>query len=166
MTSKAGVQYWTEIVDPDGNVVERFAAPTLNLVPTEGLNHMLGVVLKGAAQVPTWYIGLFEGEYTPSALITAATLPALADECTDYASPTRVEFVEGSVAAGSVDNATALAEFVFTADVTVRGAFITSSDVKGSTSGVLLSIARFPSPKPQTAGSTLRVMAGPTVTSI
>lgn len=166
MSDKAGVQYWTEMIDADGNVIERFGAEVLNLVPTEGLNHMLNVVLKGAAQVPTWYIGLYEGDYTPVPSITAATLPAAATECVGYDSATRVEFVEGSVSAGSVDNATALAEFTFNADVTVRGAFISSSAVKGSTTGVLLSVVRFPSPKPQTIGSVLRVMAGPTVTSV
>ncbi|MCY1225192.1 hypothetical protein D9M72_373820 [compost metagenome] len=140
--------------------------PFHNLVPFEGLNHMLNVTLKGLSQVPTWYIGLFEGDYTPTPDVTAATLPALATECTAYNPATRVEFQEGTVSGGSVDNAAALAEFTFTAGKTVRGSFISSASSKASTSGVLLSVVRFPSPQVMAAGSKLSILAGPTAQPI
>ena len=155
-----GVLYWIESVSPAGVITRE--GPLHNLVPYEGLNHMLNVVLKGATAVSTWYIGLYEGDYTPTPSVTAATLGGLATECTAYTPATRVEFQEGTVVNGSVDNAAALAEFTFTADKTVRGSFISSAQSKGSGSGVLLSVVRFPSPRVQVNGSVLRILAGPT----
>lgn len=136
------------------------------MVPTQGLNHMLGVVLKQEPQVPQWYIGLFEGDYTPLPTVTAATLPGLAQECTAYAEATRVPLVTGPVTGGGTSNATNLAEFNFTSERTVRGAFIVSAPTKGATSGVLLAVVRFPSPRVMAANSTLRVFAGPTGISV
>lgn len=160
---QAGVLYWTESITPSGLVT--LSDPTLNLVPFEGLNHMLNVTLKGATPAPAWYIGLFEGDFTPNHGITAAQLPGLATECTAYSASTRVQFQPGPVANGSVNNSAALAEFTFTSNKTVRGAFISSAPAKGATTGVLLSVVRFPSPKVQETGSILRVFAGPTASS-
>lgn len=160
---QAGVLYWTESITPSGLVT--LSDPTLNLVPFEGLNHMLNVTLKGATPAPAWYIGLFKGDYTPTHAITAAQLPAQATEATGYSAATRVQFVPGAVVNGSVNNSAALAEFAFTAAETVMGAFISSAPAKGATTGVLLSVVRFPSPKVQEAGSILRVFAGPTASS-
>lgn len=159
-----GVLYWVEKISSAGVITRE--GPFHNLVPIEGLNHMLNVTLKGLSQVPTWYIGLFEGEYTPTPDVTAATLPGLATECTAYNPATRVEFQEGTVSGGSADNAAALAEFTFTAGKTVRGSFISSASSKGSTSGVLLSVVRFSSPKTFGVGDVMRVFAGPTVTPV
>lgn len=155
-----GVLYWIEHVSPAG-IVSR-EGPFHNLVPYEGLNHMLNVTLKGATAVGTWYVGLFEGNYTPTTDVKASTLPGLATECTAYTPAARVEFQEGTVTTGSVDNSAALAEFTFTADKTVMGSFISSAQSKGSTAGVLLSVVRFPSPRVQVSGSVLRILAGPT----
>ncbi len=160
MNHRPGVLYWLESVSPAGVITRE--GPFHNLVPSEGLNHLLNVTLKGATPVNTWYIGLFEGDYTPTPDVTAATLPGLATECTAYNPATRVEFQEGTVANGAVDNAAALAEFTFTADKIVRGSFLSSAQSKGATSGVLLSVVRFPSPRVQAAGSKLTVLAGPT----
>lgn len=135
------------------------------MTPIQGRNHMLDVTLHGAAQVPTWYVGLFEGDYTPLPDVTAATLLALATECTAYSSATRVEFQEAAASGGATSNAAALSEFTFTAPKTVYGCFITSAPTKGSTSGTLLSVTRFPSPQIQATGSVLRVAAGPALTS-
>lgn len=124
---------------------------------------MLTVTLKGATPVPQWYIGLYEGDYTPDdTSITAATLPSTATECTAYTETTRVPLNLGSVTNGATSNAGNLAEFTFASDKVIHGAFICSSPVKGSTTGVLLDVARFPSPRTMSAGSVLRVFAGPT----
>ena len=69
------------------------------MVPIEGLNHMLSVTVKNGTPVPQWYIGLFEGDYSPDATVTAATLPALATECTAYSETTRVPLTTGAAAA-------------------------------------------------------------------
>ena len=153
-----GFTYTVELLDPAGNVVE--TSTDCNLMPAEGIAHLVNTTLKAGAQVTSWYVGLFEGNYTPASTDTAATLPAAATECTAYSASTRLAFTPGTLAAGAVDNAASKAEFTFSSDKTVYGGFISSASAKGSTSGVLLSVVRFGSPKILSAGSTLRVTAG------
>ncbi|RST54106.1 hypothetical protein [Variovorax sp. DXTD-1] len=161
---KAGVLYRTLSWSPDGRLLAE-DPPTLNRVPMEGLNFMLRVMFKQETVPPDWYIGLYEGDYTPDGSETAATFPTVATECTAYTGA-RQPFVDGAVAGGATSNAASLAEFQFTADKTVMGAFMTSAAAKGSTSGVLLSVVRFPSPKVQVNGSKLQIFAGPTATPV
>lgn len=161
--AEGGFTYTVEVVDRNGNVSQRETVH--NLIPGEGLDHMMSVVFKGTAQVPTWFIALFEGNYTPVPTLTAATFPAAATECTAYTPTQRVEFVEGSVANGAVDNSASRAEFTFTSAKTIYGGVITSSAAKGSTTGVLISAVRFASPKVLDVGSTLRVIAGNSLVS-
>ena len=136
------------------------------MVPIEGLNYMLNVTLKNAAPVPQWYVGLFEGDYTPSSDVTAATLPVLATECVAYSETTRVPLVLGAVSGGAASNASDIAEFTFPVAKTVYGAFIASSPTKGAASGTVLTAVRFPSPRVMGAGSVLRIFAGPTGASL
>ena len=75
---RAGFDYLIEIVDRDGNV--RDTERVHNLMPGEGLNYVLGAALKGAAQITSFYVGLYEGNYTPVAGDTAATFPVSATE--------------------------------------------------------------------------------------
>ena len=116
-----------------------------NLLPTEGLNHLLDVVLHGTAQVTTWYVALFEGNYTPVAGLTAATFTASATECTAYDESTRVAYDEGAASGGVIDNASSRATFTMNASKTVYGGALLSASAKSATSGVLLAAARFSS---------------------
>jgi len=159
---KARFRYLVEVVK-DGVVTDSEVVD--NLMPTEGLNHMLGVTLKAVTQAATWYIGLYEGNYTPVAGDTAATFPASATETTTYAESTRVEFNEGSITAGAVDNSANRAEFTFNAAKTVYGGFISSASAKGGVTGALLSAVKFSSPKVLEIGAILRVTAGFTLAS-
>jgi hypothetical protein len=136
-----------------------------NLMPTQGLNLVQSILFKATAVPATWYIGLFEGNYTPLAADTAATFVASATECTAYDEATRVAFVPGTVSAGALDNAASRAEFTFNATKTVYGGFISSISTKSSTSGSLLSAVKFASPKSLTSGDVLRVTAGHTFAS-
>lgn len=159
--AQAGFTWHVEVEHRDGRVERE----TLhNLMPTEGLNHLMSVAFKGGTQVPIWYIALYKGNYTPVPGLAAADFPAVAQEATDYTGA-RKEFVEGSVNAGSVDNSATRAEFEFTADTTVYGGVISSSSTKGSTNGVLISAVRFSSPKVCEAGAILRVVAANSLTS-
>jgi len=134
-----------------------------NLVPIEGLNHMLATEFKGGAQIGTWYLALFEGNYTPSAADTAATFPAAAGESVAYAEATRVAWDEGTIAIGVLDNASNRAEFTMSSVVTIYGAALLSASAKGATTGILSSIARFSSPK--VGVDVVRVTAGYVLTS-
>lgn len=158
-----GFTYLIEVLK-DGVVID--SETVHNLMPTEGLNHMLGSTLAGASQVSTWYLGLYEGNFTPSIGDTAALLPSLAVECTAYTGATRKTWVPGAVAAGVVDNSASRAEFEFTANKTVYGGFMSSAPAKGATTGALISVVRFSSPRVLDTGSILRVTAGMTLTSI
>ena len=137
-----------------------------NLMPNEGVAHALGVLLKGSTQVTTWYIGLFEGNYTPVLADTAATFPASSTETTTYSETTRVVFNEGAISGGTCDNSANKAEFTSSANKTIYGGFIVSASAKGATSGVLLSAVKFTSPKTFDTGDILRVTAGFTLASV
>lgn len=160
--ARMGFNYVVEVVR-GGKVIDRESVH--NLIPAEGLDHVMATVFKGGAQVPTWYLAIFEGNYTPTAGLTAAAFPATATECTAYTSGTRLEFVEGAVAAGSLDNSASKAEYTMNADKTVYGGVITSAAAKGATTGVLISAVRFATAKAVLAGDVLRVMATNTLAS-
>lgn len=163
MSNKAtfGTTYHFELVR-DGVVIDQWEQH--NIVPTQGLNHVLDVVLNGAAPVTSWRVGLFEGNYTPVAADTMSTFPAAATETTAYSDSTRPALVTAAAAAGKVSNIASRAEFTFTADKLVKGGFISSSSTKGGTSGVLLSAARFPDRDVKT-GDIMRVTTGIEMTS-
>lgn len=158
-----GFQYLIEVVK-NGVVID--SEVVHNLLPEEGIAHILSAALKGGTQVSTWYIGLFEGNYTPVPTDTAATFPGAATECTAYAEAARQEWVEGSIVSGTLNNSASRAEFTSNANKTVYGGFVSSNPTKGATSGTLLSVVRFSSPKTFDSGSVLRVTAGFTMTSV
>ena len=162
-SANVGFQYLIEVIK-DGKVID--SEVVHNLMPFEGANHMLGATLTGASQVTSWYIGLYEGNFTPNVSDTAATLPGLATECTEYSGSTRKAWTPGTVTAGVVDNSASKAEFTFTAAKTVYGGFMSSASAKGATAGALISIVRFSSPRVLDIDSILRVTAGITLNPV
>lgn len=162
-TAQAGFVYTVEVVK-NGVVIDREVVH--NVMPTEGANQIISSALAGGAQVATWYLGLFEGNYTPTIADTALALPGLAAECTAYDGATRKTWTPGAVAGGTANNSAAKAEFTFTAPKTVYGGFMSSAPAKGAVSGALVSAVRFPSPKVLDTDSILRVTAGITLTPV
>lgn len=118
-----------------------------NLVVNEGLNSVLSVYFNGGTQITTWYCGIFEGNYTPVATVTAATITSASTECTAYAAATRPEWVEAAPSSQSITNSASRASFVFNATKTIYGAFLVSTSTKSGTSGTLFSAARFSTAK-------------------
>jgi hypothetical protein len=161
-TAQAGFTYLIEHVRA-GVVIDREVVH--NLMPTEGLNFVQSALFKAASIPATWYIGLFEANYTPVAPDTMATFPGTATETTAYDETTRVAFVPGSVSGGACDNAASKAEFTFNASKTIYGGFVSSVATKSSTSGTLLSAVKFGSPKTVIDDDVLRVTAGHTFAS-
>lgn len=139
----------------DGVVIDEFEGN--NLVVNEGLDHILNSTFHGASQVTTWYIGVFEGNYTPVAGDTAATFPASSTECTAYDEATRQEFVEAAASGGSITNTASRATFTFNATKTIYGCFISSASAKSSTLGTLMSAFKFASAKSVVATDTLDI---------
>jgi len=153
-----GFRYQCVIVDPNGVEVDRFVSR--NLMPQQALDYFAGAVTGIGSVVPAWYIGLFANDYTPVPSVTAAVLPTTVGEFTGYSEATRPQWEGVYDGIGRVDNESAIAEFSVEQDVTLYGAFLVSDPTKGSGTGIILSISRFPSPKEIEAGSTFKVRAG------
>lgn len=120
-----------------------------NLIPTEGLNHLLMVTLKDTAKLNTFYLALYSGNYVPAAALTAANFASTATEITSptegYSESVRQTWTPAAASGGMIDNVASKATFTIetATSVTVRGAALLSSNVKGGTAGVLISAARF-----------------------
>lgn len=137
-------QYHGQLVR-GGEVIDEFTDS--NLVVNEGLNALLDIMFHNSTQIGTWYLGLFEGNYTPVASLTAATVTANATETTAYDETTRPAFNEAAASSQSITNTANRATFTFNATKTIYGAFLVSSSAKSGTSGTLFSAARFSSSK-------------------
>jgi len=136
-----------------------------NLIPTEGLNYMLGTALTGVAQLLSWYIAIFSGNYTPVATLTAATFTANTTESTAYAETTRVAWTPGAIAGGSVDNSANKAVFTMNATTTIYGIGQLSVSTKSATTGTLISCALFAAAKAVVATDVLNVTSTLSATS-
>lgn len=130
----------------DGDVIAE------NIITTEGLNYLLATGVKDATNFANWYLAPFANIYTPSAGLTAANFVATAGEITSptqgYSEGARPAWTSGAVADGRVDNLASRAAFtiVTATSLSINGAGLLSSSVKGAGTGVLLSAARFPNP--------------------
>lgn len=160
--SKIGFVYTIRHFVRDELVSEETAR---NLVPAEGIDLQIQALFFAGAIPPTWYVGLYEGNYTPTGAVSAATINALATESVAYASATRPAFVPASAGVGAANNAASPANFAFNATKNVYGGFISSSPTKASPAGVLLSVVKFPTVKQMQADSRLEVTAGLTLIS-
>ena len=105
------VGHYTGQIIRAGEIIDEFEFP--NLVTNEGLNHLLATELVGGTQITTWYLGVFEANYTPVAGVTAATITAASTESIAYAAATRVAFTPAAVAAQSTTNSASRASFIF-----------------------------------------------------
>lgn len=153
-----GFKYTTELLDPSGRTIS--VETDHNIMPVQGMNHLLSVLLFGGTPFTSWYLGLFGNPHTPLPGDVMATFPTLAGEITAYSGAERLPFVGSAPDAGATSNLAAPAEFAFTAEDQVFGGFIAPAAAKGSGSGVLLSAVRFATPKNVEVGSILRVTAG------
>lgn len=156
--NRLGFVYTFDCFSPAGELL--WSMREENIIPDEGRDYILNAALNSGSQFGTWYIGLYEGSYTPVAGDTMATFPASATEITAYSEAARVTLVDDPLAGGVFINSTTKAEFTFTAAKTVRGGFISSGATKGGTTGVLLSAVLASSPKTVGIGEVLRVTAG------
>lgn len=141
---EVGGKFTFELVR-DGKVVDKWEDH--NLITNEGLNHILNVTLNAGSQVATWYVGLFEGNYTPVAADVhagAGGFATVATECTAYSEGARVTYNEATATGQSISNSASKATFSINASKTIYGAFLASVSSKGSTAaGTLLAAARF-----------------------
>lgn len=125
----------------DGKVIDRWEEK--NIVTNEGLNNLLDAYLHGSAQTTTWYVGLFEGNYTPLATDTGANIVANATECTAYTESVRPTWTEAAASSQSITNSANKATFTMNATKTVYGAFLISTNTKSDTAGILFAASKF-----------------------
>lgn len=159
-TAKATGRFRMECYDKDG--ILKWSAESQNLVVNVGLQYMAGVALTSTAQITSWYIGL----YGPG----ASNTPAATDTMSSHAGWTEVTPYAGTRPAATfaaatnanpsvVTNTASPASFSINATQTVGGAFLTSNDTAGGTTGTLFSAADFQSPGDRSvvSGDTLNV---------
>jgi len=124
---------------------------THNLLCTDGINYLLACGVGngvGSNTSPSaFFIAPFSGNVTVADTWTAANFASTATELTtQYSESTRVSFVDSVPASKSVNNTASPAEFTAASDnVNIWGIGLLSNSTKGSTSGVLLSAAKYSS---------------------
>ena len=156
--------YHVECHDKDGNL--KWTADSKNLVVNVGLQYMAGSALTGAApvtQITTWYLGLYGAgaSNTPAAGDTMASHAGWT-EVTAYSNANRVTATLATATTANpsvVTNTASPAVFNINGTTTVGGAFLTSENTKGGTTGTLFSAADFGSPGDRSVvdGDTLSV---------
>jgi len=152
-------EYKVECFDSQGNLkwVERFH----NMVVTEGLNAYVTNTLKTIPGSVAWYVGLKgTGSFALGDIMSSHAGWA---EITPYSDANRPTFTPGSVAGGSVDNSASKAVFNINASSTVYGAFMSSNNTKGGTTGTLLGGNDFAASRGVQSGDTLNVTVTATI---
>ena len=137
----------------DGEIIDAFDFD--NIVVNEGLDSLLNISFNGASPITSWYVGLFQGNYTPVPSDAAATIATNSTECSAYAAGVRQLFVTVASTAQSITNAASRASFVFTSGVTIYGAFLASTATINGATGVLMSAARFSTSRVVASGDEL-----------
>lgn len=159
--AKATGYYTVECFDKDGNL--KWKAETPNLVVNVGLQYMAGTALTSTTQITTWYLGLYGAgaSNTPAAGDTMSSHIGWTEDTT-YSNANRptATFAAATNANPSVvTNSASPATFNINGTTTIGGAFLTSSNTKGGTTGTLFSAADFQAPGDRSVvnGDTLNV---------
>lgn len=158
--AKATGRFRMECYDKDG--ILKWTAESQNLVVNVGLQYMAGTALTSTTQITTWYIGLYGAgaSNTPAAGDTMASHIGWT-EVTPYAGnrPTATFAAATNANPSVVTNSASPASFSINATQTVGGAFLTSNNTAGGSTGTLFSAADFQSPGDRNvvSGDTLNV---------
>jgi hypothetical protein len=153
--------YKIQCHDKDGNLKWEDEAP--NLVVNEGLQDMNAKYFTGTTYTAAWYIGLYGSGATnsPAAGDTMASHAGWT-EVTAYSQATRPACTFGTPTTANpsvATNSASPASFSINGTTTVGGAFVTSNNTKGGTTGTLYSAADFSAPGDRSvvSGDTLSV---------
>ncbi len=102
-----------------------------NIVTNEGLNAILDIMFHASTQITTWYIAIFENDYTPLATNTYAT-PGFT-ESTAYDEATRPEYVEAAASSQAITNSANKGSFTISDTKTIYGAALVGGGTAAST---------------------------------
>lgn len=131
----------------NGELVDEFH----NLLPGQGIAFILDVALGDTSKAAGFYLAPFANAVNPAANWTAANFASTAGEITSqaegYSEATRPEWEVTTSSAGVIGNLSSLATFsiVCTSTLNISGMGLLTSNVRGGTSGALISAARYPS---------------------
>jgi hypothetical protein len=145
---KAGGVFTVQCFDSAGNL--KWTEENHNLVVNVGLKDMNDKYFSGSAYTAAWYIGLYGAAASndPAAGDTMASHAGWT-EVTDYSETERPQAVFGAATTADpsvISNSASVAVFSINGTTTVGGAFLTSDDTKGGTTGVLFSAGDFQAP--------------------
>jgi hypothetical protein len=153
--------YKIQCHDKDGNLKWEDEAP--NLVVNVGLQDMNAKYFTGSAYTAAWYLGLY-GSGATNSPAAGDTMSSHAGwtEVTAYSQATRPACTFGTPTTANpsvATNSASPASFSINGTTTVGGAFLTSNNTKGGTTGTLYSAADFSSPgdRAVVSGDTLSV---------
>lgn len=141
----------------EGKVV--WTEETENLTTYAGLAYMLTNFWKGNGYTAAFYVGLV-GSGTIAGSDTSASHSGWS-EVTAYTAANRPALTLGSVTSGatsSVDNSASAAPFAINANSTaISGAFVATSNSKGSTTDVIIGASAFAASRTLQSGDSLNV---------
>jgi len=143
MRAKISHRYTFEAFDPQGNL--KWTHVEDNIVTNAGLDDILDKYYKGSSYTAAHYVGLTDGTPTVAAGDTMASHAGWT-EVTAYDEANRPTLTLGTVSSQSVDNSASKASYtISTNGTTIGGAFISTDDTKGGTTGTLVSAVAFDS---------------------
>lgn len=157
---KGGGVFEVKCYDADGNL--KWEAKEHNLVVNVGLQDMNTKYFTGSSYTAAWYLGLYGSGSTnnPAASDTMASHAGWTEQ-TGYSQSTRPACSFGTATTADpsvITNSGSPATFSINATATIGGAFLTSSNTKGGTTGILFSAADFNAPGDRS------VVSGDTIT--
>jgi hypothetical protein len=146
--AKAGGVFHVQCHDAQGNL--KWEAKEHNLVVNVGLQDMNTKYFTGSGYTATWYLGLYGAAASndPAAGDTMASHAGWT-EVTAYSQATRPQAVFGTATTADpsvINNSGAPAVYTINGTTTVGGAFLTSDNTKGGTTGTLFSAVDFSAP--------------------
>lgn len=153
--------YMVQCHDADGNL--KWEAEAFNLVVNGGLQDMNSKYFTGSSYTAAWYLGLY-GAASSNNPAAGDTMSSHAGwtEVTAYSQATRPACTFGTPTTANpsvATNSASPATFSINGTTTVGGAFLTSNNTKGGTTGTLYSAADFSAPGDRSvvSGDTLTV---------
>lgn len=149
--------YDYELITPGVGVVD--AWQETNLIPSAGLAYLANAMFGDTAPIGTFYMGLFNNNFVPSQGNTSADIPATINEFTAYDETTRPLWNRVFDGVGAISNAASRGTFTCNAATRIYGGFLVSTSAKGGSSGLLLSVTRFATPKDVEIGQVIRARA-------
>lgn len=160
--ARAGGVYFFECYDKEGNL--KWKEEAKNLVVNVGLKDMNDKYFSGSSYTAAWYLGLITGPGAGTTIDPGDTMSSHVgwSENTSYSQATRPACTFGAATTADpsvISNSSSVAIFSINGTTTIAGAFLTSNNTKGGTTGILFSASDFQSPgdRAVVSGDTLNV---------